>query len=71
MSAATDAALAPLAAHARRVRRTGIWATAVLLGSAVALALRATGQEGWVFAVAAVALAASGSVLAAGTHGLW
>lgn len=71
ISAATDTELAPLAAHARRVRRTAIRGTALLFGSAVALALLAAGPGGWVFGVAAVAAAAFGAFLAVQTHRLW
>lgn len=71
ISAATDTALAPLAAHARRVRRTAIRGTALLFGSAVVLALLATGPGGWVFGFAAVAAATFGAFLAVQTHRLW
>lgn len=71
VSAATDAALAPLAAHARRIRRTAIVGTSILLGPAVALAILAAtpGEQAWAFLAVAFALFAF--LLAVRAHRQW
>jgi hypothetical protein len=71
VSAATDAALAPLAAQARRMRRSAILGTALLLGSAVALAILSAGSGRAAWAVAAVAAATFGGILAYQTQRVW
>ncbi len=71
ISAAADAALAPLAAHARQVRGTAISGIALLFGSALVLALLAAGPGGWAFGFAVVAASGFGAFLAVQTHRLW
>lgn len=71
VSEATDAALAPLAQHAKRIRRNVIVGTSLLLGSAVALAILAAGPGGGAWKFAALSTAAFGGLLAFRAHRLW